>query len=90
MLSHIQPVMKLIAGFVFLLIGIVLALPGIPGPGILIMLLGLWLLSDHFVWARKTLGWAKRKAVRLRRTVRKKDRMNRPGDLCTERREKWN
>ena len=47
--------MRLIAGFALLIIGGVLALPGVPGPGIPIILLGLLLLSDHFAWARRAL-----------------------------------
>ena len=49
-----------------LLVGAVLALPLVPGPGIPLMLLGLVLLSDHFVWARRCLEWARRKWQDLR------------------------
>jgi hypothetical protein len=53
--------LRLFAGLVFLFVGVILALPLVPGPGIPLILLGLVLLSDHFVWAKRTLDWAKRK-----------------------------
>lgn len=63
-----RPVLKLVrigAGFLLLVVGGVLALPGVPGPGILIMLLGLALLSRHFAWAERAIQWIKRKAARF-------------------------
>jgi hypothetical protein len=57
---------KIVAGFLLLIVGGLLALPGIPGPGIVIMVLGIWLLSDHFKWAKKLLNWIKEKRERFR------------------------
>jgi hypothetical protein len=48
-------------GFLALFAGIILALPLVPGPGIPLIILGLVLLSDRFVWAKRILNWAKRK-----------------------------
>jgi len=48
-------------GFLALISGIILALPLVPAPGIPLILLGLALLSDHFVWAKRMLNWAKQK-----------------------------
>jgi hypothetical protein len=62
-------ILKVAAGFALLIVGGMLALPGVPGPGIPILLLGLLLLSDHFAWARRALAWLKGKAAGLRRTV---------------------
>lgn len=44
-----------------LALGFVMALPLIPGPGILIMAGGLMLLAEDFPWARRSLDWTKRK-----------------------------
>ncbi len=49
--------------------GLILALPGVPGPGLLIALGGLVLLSEEFRWARRALDWAKRRAAEARRKV---------------------
>ncbi len=61
---------RIVAGFALLLVGGILALPGVPGPGIVIILLGLVLLSNHFEWARRALDWCKQRAERLRRRAR--------------------
>jgi hypothetical protein len=57
LLNHL----RLLAGLVFLVEGVILALPLVPGPGIPLILLGLMFLSDHFAWAKRTLEWARRK-----------------------------
>lgn len=46
-------VFKVSLGFLLLLVGAVLAVPGVPGPGFLIALAGLVLLSAEFIWARR-------------------------------------
>jgi hypothetical protein len=61
--------MRLVAGFALLIIGGLLALPGVPGPGIPVVLLGLLLLSGHFAWARKALAWLRKRTAGLRRTM---------------------
>ena len=44
-------------------VGLILSIPLVPGPGIVVVILGLLLLSEHFYWARRLLDWAKRKAT---------------------------
>jgi hypothetical protein len=58
--------LRLCAGFLVLAAGIVLSLPLVPGPGIPLVLFGLLLLSDHFVWAQKALAWTRQKWDRIR------------------------
>jgi hypothetical protein len=58
--------LRICAGFLALVAGAILALPLVPGPGIPLMLLGLVLLSDYFIWAKRGLDWARRKWRRLR------------------------
>lgn len=53
--------MRMLAGGIVLVVGIVLALPFVPGPGIPLIIFGLVLLSDHFIWAKRTLHWTKDK-----------------------------
>ncbi|HXG32608.1 MAG TPA: PGPGW domain-containing protein [Bryobacteraceae bacterium] len=52
---------RLTVGFALLVIGFILSLPLVPGPGIALMILGLVILSEHVPWARRLLDWAKRK-----------------------------
>ena len=65
--SRIWIVGKLVFAFTLLIVGAVLALPGIPGPGIALILLGLWLLRDHFAWAARAHAWVMQRAQDVRR-----------------------
>ena len=67
--SRLVVAMRLVAGLALLIIGVVLALPGIPGPGIPIMLLGLWLLSHHFAWAGRALAWLRERTSGFRQKM---------------------
>ncbi len=62
-------IVKAILGFLLILVGLLLAVPGIPGPGLALVALGLLLLSEQFPWARRILEWAKQKWNRLREKV---------------------
>jgi hypothetical protein len=42
---------RVVGGIVVLLAGLFLSLPGIPGPGIVVIVLGLGILSSEFDWA---------------------------------------
>jgi uncharacterized protein (TIGR02611 family) len=70
MLSKLRSGLKVIAGFLLLIVGGILSLPGVPGPGIVIIIFGLWLLSDHFDWAKRALAWAREKLDRLKQKRR--------------------
>lgn len=54
-------IVKVILGFFLIVVGLVLSIPGVPGPGLALVVLGLVLLSKHFHWARRVLEWGKRK-----------------------------
>lgn len=51
--------MEIIAGFGLLAIGLVLAIPGVPGPGFVVIIAGLVILARHFHWAKRTLQWTR-------------------------------
>ena len=53
MLQHTIRASRLVLGLALVLVGLVLALPGIPGPGLLVMFVGLTVLSTEFEWARR-------------------------------------
>jgi len=48
---------RLIVGLVLMLGGVVLSVPGIPGPGVLLVVGGLALLGREFHWARRANEW---------------------------------
>ena len=44
-------------GIALVLLGVVLALPLVPGPGIAVIFVGLTVLSTEFEWARRLRNW---------------------------------
>ena len=65
-LSRLTGPLKIAAGFALLIIGVILSIPGIPGPGIVVIVFGLLLLSERFPSARRLLVWGRAKLERLR------------------------
>lgn len=59
--------LKILFGFTLLAIGIILI--ATPGPGALIILIGLGVLAAEFVWARRLLDHLKEQGLRLRDSV---------------------
>jgi uncharacterized protein (TIGR02611 family) len=58
-----------IAGGLVVLIGVVLAVPLIPGPGLLVVLLGLAILSLEFERPREWLAWLKARMGKLKHSA---------------------
>ena len=71
-MTRIRKILRITLGFLLLAVGLFLAIPGVPGPGIAVIILGLVILSNHFEWALRLLHWAKRKAAAV------VDRVKRP------------
>jgi uncharacterized protein (TIGR02611 family) len=44
---------RIVLGAVIILIGIILSLPLVPGPGLLLVFVGLTVLASEFEWARR-------------------------------------
>jgi uncharacterized protein (TIGR02611 family) len=59
-------IVRTIMGFTVILIGLVLTIPGIPGPGLLIVFGGLAILATEYVWARRYLAKIKEGGEKLR------------------------
>jgi tellurite resistance protein TerC len=72
MIEHTKKILRLVIGSVLIVAGLALSLPGIPGPGIAVVILGLSVLSTDFEFARR---WMHRiKATGHRILHRKRDR----------------
>ena len=71
-MTPIRNILRIGFGFVLLAVGLILSIPLVPGPGIVVIILGLVILSSHFDWARRLLDWAKQKAASV------VDRVKRP------------
>lgn len=50
-----------VVGFAVILVGVVLSGPGVPGPGFVVILLGLAILAAEWDWADRLLQWGRRK-----------------------------
>jgi uncharacterized protein (TIGR02611 family) len=58
---------RIVVGLLLLLIGAILSLPLVPGPGLLLVVVGLSVLSHDFHWARRLRDWAHREWDHVRR-----------------------
>jgi hypothetical protein len=54
-----------VVGFILMFGGAILSIPGIPGPGLLLVVAGLALLGREFHWARRANEWLLEQANRL-------------------------
>ncbi len=54
-----------ILGFTLVVVGLILAIPGVPGPGLPTAFLGLVVLSEHFHWAKRITEWVKKKFAKV-------------------------
>jgi uncharacterized protein (TIGR02611 family) len=66
MLKHTVRLGRIVVGLLLLVIGIVLSLPLVPGPGLVVVAVGVGLLSHEFEWARRLRNWAHAEFERLR------------------------
>jgi uncharacterized protein (TIGR02611 family) len=65
--EQVRRLSRIVGGFTLLLIGIVMLVT--PGPGWLVILLGLGLLAAEFVWARRLMDRIKHQGERMRNAV---------------------
>ena len=68
---------RIVSGIVLLLVGLFLSLPGIPGPGIVLIFVGFGILSRDFQWAKRwhlRLKDTAQQIINRRKTASRKDR----------------
>jgi len=65
--EQVRRVFLIIAGFTLLLAGVIMLVT--PGPGVLVIFLGLGLLAAEFVWARRLMDRMRRESGRLKDAV---------------------
>ena len=66
MLRHTMRAGRVAVGIGLVAVGVVLALPGVPGPGLPVIFGGLTVLSSEFDWARRLRDQMRRAAGRLK------------------------
>jgi hypothetical protein len=52
-LSHTVRAARVVGGGLLLAVGVVLAVPGVPGPGVLLVVAGLGVLGGEYEWAQR-------------------------------------
>lgn len=62
--SILVRIARWVGGIALILVGLVLSIPGVPGPGILLILLGLFVLLPESRWLRKKYAALKRRYPR--------------------------
>jgi uncharacterized protein (TIGR02611 family) len=65
--EQVRRAFRIVAGFTLLLAGVVMIVT--PGPGWLVIFLGLSLLAAEFIWARRLMDRMKRQGDRVREVV---------------------
>jgi uncharacterized protein (TIGR02611 family) len=65
--EQVRRIFLIIAGFTLLLLGIVMLIT--PGPGMVVIFLGLGLLAAEFVWARRLMDRIRHESGRLKDAV---------------------
>jgi uncharacterized protein (TIGR02611 family) len=65
--EQVRRVFRIVAGFTLLAAGVLMLVT--PGPGWLVILLGLSLLAAEFIWARRLMERIKREGGRVRDVV---------------------
>jgi hypothetical protein len=63
-----------IAGLVLILAGLALSVPGVPGPGFLVIIAGLAVLGTEYEWARRALDRTRERARSMARGIRRRRR----------------
>jgi len=76
--EQVRRIFRIIDGFTLLLAGLVMVFT--PGPGWLVILLGLGLLAAEFVWARRLMDRIKREGGRIKDTVLGRTDVSKPVD----------
>jgi uncharacterized protein (TIGR02611 family) len=65
--EQVRRLFRIIAGFTLLLIGFVMTFT--PGPGWVVILMGLTLLAAEFVWARRLMDRLRQQGTRVKESV---------------------
>ena len=77
-LQQAKRIIKIVVGFTVLLAGVVMLVT--PGPGWVIIALGLAILAAEYVWARRLLDHLKEQGGRLRDAVFSSNSAKSPSD----------
>jgi hypothetical protein len=69
---HSKRAARIASGVVLILVGLILMIPGVPGPGFLVVFAGISILAVDFVWAHRLKTKLKDGAGKIMDKVRRK------------------
>lgn len=81
-IEQVRRFFRILAGFTLLLIGAIMLFT--PGPGWLVIFLGLTLLAAEFVWARRLVNRMKHEGNRLKDSVWRSNKDESPNGGSSE------
>jgi len=76
---HAKRVIRITAGIVIVITGLIMSIPGVPGPGLLVVFAGLSILAIDFVWAHRLKTKLQDQAGKIVDKVRGRE-VAKPGD----------
>ena len=77
-IEQVRRIFRIVAGFTLLTVGVVMLVT--PGPGWLVIFLGLGLLAAEFVWARRLMDRIKREGGKIKDSVLGKSESAKPNE----------
>jgi tellurite resistance protein TerC len=80
LIHHGKRAARIASGVIVLIVGLVLAIPGVPGPGLILIFLGLSILAVDFVWARRLKMQLKHHASNVARKLRGQPKAQAPAE----------
>lgn len=78
LIHHTKRVLRITGGILLLIVGLILMIPGMPGPGFLLILMGLSILAVDYVWAHRLNTYLRDKAGKVMESIRKRFRKDGP------------
>jgi uncharacterized protein (TIGR02611 family) len=74
LIHHTKRILRITSGIVVLLVGAIMMLPGVPGPGLLLVFFGLSILAVDFVWAHRLKLHLKTKVDKVMEKIRSRSK----------------
>lgn len=78
LIHHTKRVLRITSGIVLCVVGLILMIPGVPGPGFVLVFLGLSILAVDFVWAHRLKTHLKAQADKVVDKVRGQPKKDAP------------
>jgi uncharacterized protein (TIGR02611 family) len=78
LIHHTKRVLRITGGILLLVVGLFFMIPGMPGPGFVLVLLGLSILAVDFVWAHRLKSHLKHQSDNLMAKLKRRFKKDTP------------